>query len=62
MNDRQLVLNAVQQMPEEASLPQILDELALLKTVKERLEKLENGGKTVPHEEVVRRLAKWTAK
>jgi hypothetical protein len=43
MSDRQLILEAVQQMPEQASMQEILDELMLLTTVRERLKKKSRG-------------------
>ena len=62
MSDRQLVLETVQKMPESASLAEILDELALLATVKERLARVESGAQGVPHEEVVQMLDQWITK
>jgi predicted transcriptional regulator len=59
MSDRQLILEAVEQMPESASIVEIMDELALLTTVKERLAQVENGQRGVPHEEVVKMLDQW---
>jgi hypothetical protein len=59
MSDRQLILEAVEQMPESASVVEIMDELALLTTVKERLARVENGQRGVPHEEVVKLLDQW---
>lgn len=61
MTDRELVLDAVQKMPQETSLPAILDELALLAKVKERLVKVENGQGGQTQEEVARLLNQWTA-
>ena len=62
MTDRELILEAVQQMPEAASTAEILNELALLKTVQERLAKVRRGeAKLVPHEEIASRLAQWTS-
>jgi predicted transcriptional regulator len=62
MSDRQLILEAVQQMPESASVAEIMDELALLATVKERLARVEQGAQGVPHEEVVKMLDQWITK
>jgi len=58
MSDRQLILEAVQEMPEDASMPQILDELALLSSVKKALAQIEQG-KGIPHEQVVRQFNSW---
>ena len=62
MNDRELVLNAVQEMPEDASIKQIVDELLLLDDVKTRLAMSERGEPGVPHAEVVKMLDSWTSK
>jgi predicted transcriptional regulator len=62
MSDRQLILEAVQQMPEHASAEEILDELLLLNDVKKRLAKSERGEHGVPHEDVVRMLDSWIIK
>lgn len=62
MSDRQLILEAVQQMPEQASVDEILDELLLLNDVKKRLAKNERGERGVPHEDVVKMLDSWIIK
>jgi predicted transcriptional regulator len=62
MSDRELVLDAVQEMPETASLHEILDELLLLDEVKRRLAKSDRGEPGVPHEEVVKMLDSWITK
>lgn len=59
MSDRQLILEAVEQMPESASIVEIMNELALLATVKERLACVEHGQRGVPHEDVVKMLDQW---
>lgn len=61
MNDRQLVLDAVQKMPENASLLAILDELNLLATVGEALAESE-AGEGIPHNEVAKMLDQWIIK
>jgi predicted transcriptional regulator len=62
MSDRELVLDAVQEMPETASLHEIVDELLLLDEVKKRLAKSERGEPGVPHEEVAKMLDSWITK
>ena len=61
MTDRKLILEAVQQMPEQASAQEILDELLLLNDVKKRLAKSERGERGIPHEKVVKMLDSWIA-
>lgn len=59
MSDRDLVLDAVQEMPETASIREIVDELLLMATVKERLARVEQGQKGVPHDQVAKLLEQW---
>ena len=61
MSDRQLILEAVQQMPEQASAEEILDELVLLTEVKKRLEKNPRG-KGVPAEKLLQQVPSWITK
>jgi predicted transcriptional regulator len=61
MSDRELVLDAVQEMPETASFQEILDELFLMDTVRERLEKNPRG-KGVPAKELLRQVSAWVTK
>ena len=61
MSDKELVLDAVQKMPQQATLAEILDELALMASVKEGLAQSERG-EGVPHEEVVKMLDQWITK
>ena len=61
MSDRELVLDAVQEMPATASLHEIVEELALLASVKIGLEQSERG-EGVPHEQVVKLLDTWISK
>lgn len=62
MSDRELILDAVQEMPADASLKQIVDELLLLEEVRLRLAKSERGEPGVPHEDVVKMLDSWITK
>lgn len=62
MSDRQLILEAVQEMPDDLSLREIVNELLLLDAVKARLAKSERGERGVPHEDVVKMLDAWITK
>jgi predicted transcriptional regulator len=62
MSDREIVLGAVQDMPETASLHEIVGELLLLDEVKMRLAKSERGEVGIPHEDVVKMLDSWITK
>jgi hypothetical protein len=59
MSDRQLVLEAIQEMPETISLREIVDELLMLDEVKKRLAKSESGAPGVPQEQVLKMLDSW---
>ena len=61
MSDRQLVLEAVQEMPETLSLHEIVDELLLLDEVKKRLKKNPKG-RGVPAEELLQQVSSWVTK
>ena len=62
MSDRQFIIETVQQMPENFSLREIVDELLLLDEVKARLAKSERGEHGVPHEDVIKMLDSWITK
>ena len=62
MSDRELVLDAVKDLPDDLSIRQIVDELLLLDEVKDRLAKSERGVPGVPHEGVVKMLNSWITK
>ena len=61
MSDRQLVLDAVQEMPDSLSLHEIVDELLLLDEVKRRLKKNPKG-KGIPAEELLQQVSSWITK
>jgi predicted transcriptional regulator len=58
MSDRQLILEAVQQMPEQASAEEILDEIAMLASIQRGRQQIKRG-EGIPHEEVVKRFNSW---
>ena len=61
MSDRDLVLGAVKDMPETASLREIVEELLLLDTVRERLEQNPQG-EGVSAEELLQQVSSWVTK
>ena len=61
MSDRELVLEAVQEMPENLTIREIVDELLLLETVRARLAKNPQG-QGVPAEELLRQVSAWATK
>ena len=61
MSDRELVLDAVGEMPETASLREIADELQMLAALQERLKKNPHG-RGVAAEELLQQVSSWTSK
>lgn len=62
MNDQEFVLSVVREMPETASLREIVDELLLLDEVKRRLAKSETNTGGTPAEDVIKMLDSWIIK
>lgn len=61
MSDKQLALESIQRLPEDASMAAIAERLEFLAGVRKGLDQIERG-KTVSHEEVKRQLATWLTK
>jgi len=61
MSDKQLALDSIQRLPDDASLKTITERLEFLAGIRKGLDQIERG-ETVPHEQVKRELASWLAK
>jgi predicted transcriptional regulator len=61
MSDKQLVLDSIERLPEDASLEVIAERVEFLAAIRKGLGQIERG-ETVPHEEVKRQLATWLSK
>ena len=61
MSDKQLALNAIQRLPDNASLDTIAGRLTFLAGIRKGLAQIERG-ETVPHDQVKQELASWLAK
>jgi predicted transcriptional regulator len=61
MNDKQLVLDSIERLPEDASLEVIAERVEFLAAVRKGLDQIERG-QTLPHDEVKRQLASWLVK
>lgn len=61
MSGKQLVLDALQRMPESATLEEISEEIAILAAIR-RAEEDIKAGRVFTHEEVKQRSAAWTTK
>ena len=61
MSTKELVIEKVREMPEEASFAEILEELAILAAIQEGKDDIQ-AGRFVSHEEMKKQVASWTAK
>jgi len=61
MSDKQLALDSIERLPENASLEVIAERLEFLAAIRKGLGQIERG-ETVSHEEVKRQLASWLSK
>jgi predicted transcriptional regulator len=61
MSDKQLVLDSIERLPDNASLNVIAERVEFLAAIRKGLDQIERG-ETVPHEEVKRQLATWLSK
>ena len=61
MSDKQLALESIQRLPEDASLDTIAERVEFLAAVRKGLDAVERG-EVVSHEEVKRQLATWLSK
>ena len=58
MSDKQLVLESIGRVPDDASLEVIAERVEFLTAVRKGLDQIEHG-QTIPHDEVKRQLASW---
>ena len=61
MSNKELVLEAVRGMPDEATIEEISEEIAILAAIR-RGQEAADAGRLIPHEEVEQRLSKWLTK
>ncbi len=55
MSDKEVVIEAIRRLPEDASLEEIAEEVRVLTAIR-RGERDADAGRTIPHEEVKRRF------
>ena len=60
MTNKELVIEAVRKLPEDATLDEISEEIALLAAIR-RSEEAADAGRLVSHDEVKQRFASWIA-
>lgn len=58
MSDKQLVLDSIERLPDDANLDVIAQRVEFLAAVRKGLDQIERG-QTIPHDEVKRQLASW---
>ena len=61
MSDKQLVMDSIERLPDDASIEAIAERVEFLAAIRKGLDQIDRG-ETVPHEEVKRQLASWLAK
>jgi predicted transcriptional regulator len=61
MTQKQLVLEAIKELPEETSIHEIIERIEFLAAIQKGIDQLDRG-EGIPHEEVKRQLATWLAK
>ena len=61
MTDKQLVIEAVRELPDEASLDEIAERIAILAAIRKG-EQAADAGRVVTHDEMKRRVATWLSK
>ena len=61
MNDKEVAIETVRQMPEAVTLEQISEEIAILAAIR-RGEDAADAGRVTPHEEVRKKLSSWISK
>ena len=58
MSTKEAVIEMIRRLPDDATVPDIMEELYFRQKVDEGLRQLD-AGEGVPHEEAKRRLARW---
>lgn len=61
MTQKDLVLDAIRELPDEASLTEIAERIDFLVAIQKGIDQLDRG-EGIPHDEVKRQLAGWLAK
>ena len=58
MTTKERVMQAVQSLPDDASIEDVMERLLLLAKIDKGLEQAD-AGQTIPHSQVKERMAKW---
>ena len=60
MTQKALVLDAIKELPDEATLEEIAERIEFLAAIQKGIDQLDRG-EGISHEEVKRQLARWLA-
>jgi predicted transcriptional regulator len=58
MTEKEIVIKAVTELPDNCSIDEIADRIEFLAAVRKGLDQLDRG-EGIPHEEIKRQLASW---
>lgn len=58
MSQKELVLEAIQELPDDATIDQIADRVEFMAAIQKGIDDIDRGD-TVPHEEIKKQLATW---
>ena len=58
MTEKEIVIKAVTELPDDCSMDEIADRIEFLAAVRKGLDQLDRG-EGIPHEEIKRQLASW---
>ena len=58
MSQKELVLEAIQELPDDVSLDQIADRVEFMAAIQKGIDDIDRGD-TIPHEEIKKQLATW---
>jgi predicted transcriptional regulator len=61
MSNKEIVIETIRQLPEHVTIEEIAQEIALLAGIRRGLDDID-AGRTVPHDEVKKRLQTWITK
>jgi predicted transcriptional regulator len=58
VSQKELVLEAIQELPDDASIDQIAKRVEFIAAIQKGIDDIDRGD-TIPHEEIKRQLAAW---
>jgi predicted transcriptional regulator len=61
MSNKEIVIEAIRQLPEQVSFEEIAEEIAVLAAI-QKGERDADAGRTIPHDDVKKRLRSWISK